>query len=81
MPDAHRMDLENVFAFLDLLGGKPPPITLIGCEPSQIDEEIGLSQPVRDAVAPAAGLVRKLLSETLAATNGGGKESKVWSEA
>jgi hydrogenase maturation protease len=81
MPDAHRMDLENVFAFLDLLGGTPPPITLIGCEPSQIDEEIGLSQPVRDMVVPAADLVRKLLSETLAATNGGGKESKVWSEA
>jgi len=81
MPDAHRMDLENVFAFLDLLGGKPPPITLIGCEPSQIDEQIGLSQPVRDVVVPAADLVRRLLSETLAATNGGGKESKVWSEA
>jgi hydrogenase maturation protease len=75
------MDLENVFAFLELLGGTPPPITLVGCEPSQIDEEIGLSQPVRDMVAPAADLVRKLLSETLAATNGGGKESQVWSEA
>jgi hydrogenase maturation protease len=81
MPDAHRMDLENVLAFLDLIGGTPPPITLIGCEPAEVDEEIGLSPPVRDAIAPAADLVRRLLRETLAASNGGGKESKIWSEA
>ncbi|HEX3370552.1 MAG TPA: hydrogenase maturation protease [Candidatus Cybelea sp.] len=81
VPDAHRMDLENVFAFLRVVGAEAPPITLIGCEPSEIDEGIGLSQPVRDMVVPAADLVRRLLDETLAAAPCGGKESRVWSEA
>jgi hydrogenase maturation protease len=79
-PDAHRMDVENVLAFLRLIGGEAPPITLIGCEPSSIEENIGLSQPVRDMVAPAAEYVRRLLAETLAADRGE-KESTVWSEA
>jgi len=81
VPDAHRMDLENVFAFMRVIGAQPPPITLIGCEPGEIDEGIGLSQPVRDVVAPAADLVRRLLTETLAANQSGEKESRVWSEA
>lgn len=81
VPDAHRMDLENVFAFLRVIGGQAPPITLVGCEPSKIDEAMGLSQPVRAMVAPAADLVRRLLTETLAAGECGEKESWVWSEA
>ncbi|HEY6485573.1 MAG TPA: hydrogenase maturation protease [Candidatus Cybelea sp.] len=80
-PDAHRMDLENVFAFLRVIGAEAPPITLIGCEPSEIDEGIGLSQPVRDTLAPAADLVRRLLNDALAAGPCGEKESRVWSEA
>jgi hydrogenase maturation protease len=68
-PDAHRMDLENVFAFLRAIGGEAPPMTLIGCEPSKVDEGIGLSPAVREAIAPAADLVRRLLTEALAATS------------
>jgi len=64
-PDAHRMDLENVFAFLKLAGGEPPPITIVGCEPSTAEEAIGLSEPVRAAVAPAVQLIRRLVSQTL----------------
>ena len=67
VPDAHRMDLENVFGFLRVVGVQAPPITLVGCEPAQTDDGIGLSQPVSDAVARAADLVRRLLTETLAA--------------
>src|ERR1700733_11244263 len=40
-PEGHRMDLENVFAFLNAIGGEAPPMTLIGCEPSKVDEGIG----------------------------------------
>ena len=29
-PDAHRMDLGSVFGFVRLLGGEPPPITIVG---------------------------------------------------
>jgi len=77
VPDAHRMDLENVFGFLRVIGGEAPPITLVGCEPAQTDDGIGLSQPVSDAVGPAAELVRRLLSETLTATQCGQKGSTI----
>jgi hydrogenase maturation protease len=80
-PDAHRMDLENVFAFLRMIGGEAPPITLVGCEPGAIGETMGLSPPVRDAVAPAADLVRRLIAQTVAARDRGGKETATWSEA
>lgn len=80
-PDAHRMDLENVFAFVRTIGGEPPPITLVGCEPSGTAEEIGLSDPVRRAVQPAVDLVRRLVAETLEAPLGGAQRSTVWTEA
>ncbi len=65
-PDAHRMDLENVFALMRTIGGDPPPVTIVGCEPSGIEETIGLSEPVRDAIQPAVELVRRLIADTLA---------------
>jgi hydrogenase maturation protease len=64
-PDAHRMNLENVLAFVRMVGGDPPPITIVGCEPSAAEETIGLSQPVRDAIEPAVDLVRRLAAEAL----------------
>ena len=27
------MDLQNVFGYLRVLGGEPPPLTIVGCEP------------------------------------------------
>ena len=64
-PDAHRMDLDNVFGLARLIGGEPPPITIVGCEPSTAEETIGLSDAVRGAVAPAADLVRRLVAQAL----------------
>jgi hydrogenase maturation protease len=66
-PDAHRMDLANVFAFVKTLGEKAPPIEIVGCEPQTLDEGIGLSEPVAAAIAPAIALVRKLVARALAA--------------
>jgi hydrogenase maturation protease len=64
-PDPHRMDLENVFAFLKLTGGEAPPITIVGCEPSAAGEVMGLTEPVRAAVRPAVDLIRRLVREAL----------------
>lgn len=80
IPDAHRMDLENVFAFLRTIGGEAPPITLIGCEPADVGEAMELSPLVSDMVAPAADLVRRLLTKTLAETESGQKGSYECSE-
>jgi hydrogenase maturation protease len=62
-PDAHRMDVQNVFAFLRVLDGEPPPIAIVGCEPETTEPGIGLSPAVTRSVAPAAALVRRLLAE------------------
>jgi hydrogenase maturation protease len=80
-PDAHRMDLESVFALVRTIGGDPPPITIVGCEPSQAQEEIELTKPVREAVRPAVELIRRLVTQALA---GGGEalaRSTTWTEA
>jgi len=66
-PDAHRMDLQNVFAFVRSLGGEAPPVEIIGCQPLTVDEGIGLSEPVAAAVDPAVALVQKLVTRALAA--------------
>ncbi|HEX3550847.1 MAG TPA: hydrogenase maturation protease [Candidatus Elarobacter sp.] len=60
-PDAHRMDLQNVLGYLRALGGEPPPLTLVGCEPSSVEPEIGLSAPVAASVPAACALVRRLI--------------------
>jgi len=76
-PDAHSMDLGNVFAYLRTLGGEPPPLTIVGCEPG-----MGLSPAVARSVDGAAALVRRLIDhQQLAApareTTGG---STSWSK-
>ncbi len=80
-PDAHRMDLENVFALVRMIGGDPPPITIVGCEPSAAEEDIRLTEPVRGAVQPAVDLVRRLIADTLSGTDGNQRRSTVCTEA
>jgi len=79
MPDAHTMDLGNVFALARALGGDLPPVVLVGCEPAELGERIGLTAPVRAAIAPASDVVRRLIAEVSAgSTTSGG--SVIWSE-
>jgi hydrogenase maturation protease len=65
-PDPHRMDVENVFAYLRMLEGEAPPITIVGCEPATIEPGIGLSDAVAGSVEAAAALVRRLIDRPLA---------------
>ncbi len=66
-PDAHRMDLGNVFAYLRMLDGEPPPITIVGCEPETTEPGMGLSAAVANSVDAAAKLVLRLIDQQLAA--------------
>jgi hydrogenase maturation protease len=68
-PDAHRMDIANVFAFVRTLGGEAPPVTLIGCEPETLDEGIGLSRVVAAAVGVALPLVRRIAAAPVPVRN------------
>jgi hydrogenase maturation protease len=61
-PDAHGMNLPAVIANVRMLGGTLPPLLLLGCEPLEMKEGIGLSPPVAAAVAPAARWIRELVA-------------------
>ncbi|WP_118082834.1 hydrogenase maturation protease [Streptomyces sp. CC0208] len=64
--DGHRMTPDTVLALLGTLcagtGGEPPRrVLVVGCEPASVDEGIGLSPPVSDAVPEAVRLIEELL--------------------
>jgi hydrogenase maturation protease len=75
--DGHELSLAGVLASLRALGGAPPPVRLIGCEPACLDEGMGLSEPVALAVPRAVGLVRREIErESRARLGAQEKESK-----
>ncbi|MFC4504424.1 MULTISPECIES: hydrogenase maturation protease [Streptomyces] len=66
--DGHRMTPDAVLALLDTLcagtDGQPPRrVLIVGCEPASVDEGIGLSTPVADAVPRAVQLIEQLLRD------------------
>ncbi|KZS66335.1 peptidase M52 [Mycobacterium kansasii] len=70
--DAHGMDPAAVFASLQALGGAAPRTIVVGCEVADIDDGIGLSEPVQaaipDAVAAVESAVALLQDEDAAET-------------
>jgi hydrogenase maturation protease len=69
--DAHSMTPGVVLALLTRLGGKPPRVLVVGCEPQSADEEMGLSPPVERAVDEAVGLILEVIARETAGTAGG----------
>ena len=61
--DSHAMDPATVFASLRGLGGAPPPTVVVGCEPADVSEGMGLSPQVADAVDPTVEQVLRLAAE------------------
>ncbi|MEH0548593.1 hydrogenase maturation protease [Streptomyces sp. B21-105] len=64
--DGHRMTPDTVLALLGALcagtGTEPPRrVLVVGCEPASVEEGIGLSAPVSDAVPRAVRLIEDLL--------------------
>ncbi len=55
--DAHGLAPDDVFALLDRMGSRPARTLVVACEPADVSPGMRLSQPVRDAVAPAAQTV------------------------
>jgi hydrogenase maturation protease len=60
--DAHGMEPRAVLDLLDVLGGEAR-VLVVGCEPAEVTERIGLSPPVARAVDDAVEVVRELLAE------------------
>jgi hydrogenase maturation protease len=59
--DGHGMHPEAVLALLETLGGEVDRVLVVGCEPAEVEERMGLSAPVAAAVGPAAAMVRELV--------------------
>jgi hydrogenase maturation protease len=66
--DAHGMAPVAVLASLGQLGGSLPPTYIVGCQPADVGEGMGLTPHVAAAVEPAIDLVYEVLSEHLAVT-------------
>lgn len=63
--DAHAMHPGAVFASLLQLGGRLPRTRIVGCEPASVEEGMGLSPSVEQAVPAAVTMIRELIeSET-----------------
>ena len=60
--DAHGMDPAAVFASLRALGGNPPYTVVVGCEAGSVEEGMGLTEPVANAVPRAARAVEEIVA-------------------
>jgi hydrogenase maturation protease len=65
IPDAHAMSLDTVLAAVRTLGGRTPPILLLGCEPAFLGERIGLSPTVQNALPKALEMTRAAIAREL----------------
>ncbi|MEE2851632.1 MAG: hydrogenase maturation protease [Actinomycetota bacterium] len=65
--DGHSMDPAAVFASLRALGGRPPYTVVVGCEAGSVQEGIGLTEPVAQAVPRAARAVEEIVAALQAA--------------
>jgi hydrogenase maturation protease len=59
--EAHSVDPAAVFATLTALGGTAPRTIVVGCEVENVDEGMGLSEPVAAAVPGAVAAVNDVL--------------------
>jgi hydrogenase maturation protease len=59
--DAHGMRPDAVLGLLRLLGGGPARVLIVGCEPANLGQGIGLSAAVTAAVPEAVRLVTELV--------------------
>jgi hydrogenase maturation protease len=60
--DGHGMDPAAVFASLRALGGRPPYTVVVGCEAGSVEEGMGLTEPVANAVPRAARAVAEIVA-------------------
>jgi hydrogenase maturation protease len=62
VPDGHTIQPQDVLALVRSLGGGVGRVLIVGCEPSRVDEEPGLSPRVAAAVDEAIPLVLRLIA-------------------
>jgi len=68
--DAHSMDPGVVLGMLAGLGGSVGRILVVGCQPADVSEGLGLTDAVAAAVEPAADLCERIVADLLAGGDG-----------
>jgi hydrogenase maturation protease len=74
VPDAHSMDPGTVLALLATVNGGAVPVErvmVVGCEPATVEEGIGLSPPVAEAVDRGVEAVLAVLADLAEPVTGG----------
>jgi hydrogenase maturation protease len=63
--EAHAMDPATVLRLVEALGGRPPRVLVVGCEPATVDldeeGQVGLSPAVEAAVDEAVRMIESLV--------------------
>jgi hydrogenase maturation protease len=59
--DAHGLAPDQVFAAIESLGARPGRTLLVACEPADVSAGMGLSGPVREALAHAVRAVEHII--------------------
>ncbi len=63
--DAHGMQPAAVLSMVSDLGGTLSRVLVVGCEPADLHDGIGLSDPVTAAVPAAVDVVRELIDSLI----------------
>jgi hydrogenase maturation protease len=67
--ETHAMDPATVLRLVHALGGTPPRVLVVGCEPSTVDLDdegmLGLSPPVEAALDEAVRMVESVVADVL----------------
>jgi len=61
--EAHSMSPHVVLSALRALGGRPPGVLVVGCEPAALDQGMALSPPVAAALDEAVQVVLRVTAE------------------
>ena len=67
--ETHGMDPATVLATLRTLGGQMPRTLVLGCQPEDVSERIGLSSTVDEAVGVAVTTVVEIVTDELTDTS------------
>lgn len=78
--DAHGMDPQVVLQTIKTMGGVHGRLYVVGCEPLETEEGMGLSAPVTAAVDEAIRLVRNLIENLSEGNFNGNLEVKGYKE-
>jgi hydrogenase maturation protease len=61
--DAHSLTPDAVLAWVRQVGGNIGRVVVVGCEPATLEESMGLSDPVSEAVEVALDMIRNLVPQ------------------